>query len=147
MLNDPVQAISWSVVDWRRRPKAAYKTLKLAMQQVLVCVEYPEDSYEVGARISLPLYAVNDLPRALGEVTVSWDLCLGDTDVASGHVEVEIPADSVVEAGRATAILPRPGRAKLRLRLYGQGMDVGNAYDFLVMDAARVHKTTADTRT
>ncbi len=47
---------NWVNVDWRRRPKAAYETLKVAMQPVLVCVEYPDESYEVGATISLPLY-------------------------------------------------------------------------------------------
>lgn len=132
MLNDPAPAISWSVVDWRRRPKAAYAALKLAMRQVLVCGEYPEESYEVGARISLPLYVVNDLPRALGGATANWELRLGDDEVASGHVEAEIPGDSVVRIGEVEAVLPAAGDAELRLYLSAGSVTSGNEYRFRV---------------
>ncbi|MBA2343774.1 MAG: beta galactosidase jelly roll domain-containing protein [Rubrobacter sp.] len=133
MLNDPAPAISWSVVDWRRRPKAAYETLKVAMQPVLVCVEYPDESYEVGATISLPLYVVNDLSKALTGVTVGWDLHLGDGRVASGGVEVEIPADSVKRVGEVKARLSGQGSAKLRLSLSGNWVNVDNVYEFIVV--------------
>jgi len=132
MLNDPAPVISWSVVDWRRRPKAAYEVLKLAMQQILVCVEYPEESYDVGAEISLPLFVVNDLPRGLGKASVSWEICLEDYRVAGSRGEVEIPADSVVEIGKVMAELTAPGDATLRLHLSGGGVAVGNEYEFRV---------------
>ena len=76
MLNDPAPAISWSVVDWRRRPKAAFEVLKTAMAPVLICAEYPEESYEAGATLSLPLFVVNDFAQDLGEVSWSWELLL-----------------------------------------------------------------------
>ena len=132
MLNDPAPAISWSVVDWRRRPKAAYEALKLAMQQVLVCVEYPEESYEVGAEISLRLFVVNDLPRWLGGASVAWELRLGDSTVTRGGGEVDIPCDSVVEIGEVRAQLTAPGEASLRLCLSAEGVAVGNGYEFRV---------------
>ena len=65
MLNDPAPAVSWSVVDWRRRPKMAYEALLEAMSPVLICAEYPKERYEVGERISLPLFVINDLSREL----------------------------------------------------------------------------------
>src|ERR687893_1822268 len=68
MLNDPASAISWSVVDWRRRPKAAYEVLAAAMSPVLICSEYPGESYGVGETVSLPLFVINDFSRDLGRL-------------------------------------------------------------------------------
>ncbi len=69
MLNDPAPAISWSVVDWVRRPKAAYEALRTSMSPVLICAEYPhKDVYEVGDEISLPVFLINDLARETGRV-------------------------------------------------------------------------------
>ena len=132
MLNDPAPAISWSVVDWRGRPKAAYANLAAAMEPVLICAEYPEESYAVGEEISLPLYVVNDLPRALGLVDWSWELYIEDERVAKGGGELEIPADSVVRLGRARSELIAPGRATLLLRLSAGGVTYEqNRYEFL----------------
>ena len=80
MLNDPAPAISWSVVDWRRRPKAAYQVLLTAMSPVLICAEYPEERYEVGDRLSLPLFVVNDFARELGRVSWDWELLVGEIE-------------------------------------------------------------------
>ena len=132
MLNDPAPAISWSVVDWRRRPKAAYETLKVAMQPVLVCVEYPAESYGVGTRISLPLYIVNDLTRPLGGATVTWEVIVEDTSLVGGYVEAEIPRDSVVRIGKIEASLDAPGEAILRLYLSAGSVISRNAYRFRV---------------
>ena len=132
MLNDPAPAISWSVVDWRRRPKAAYEVLRVAMQQVLVCVEFPKDRYAAGREVSLPLFVVNDLPRRLGETGVVWELYLGDARVAGGLVEAEIPGDSVAEVGKVRARLDAPGDATLRLWLAAEGVAVSNRYEFRV---------------
>jgi len=121
MLNDPAPAISWSVVDWNRRRKAAYEVLGMAMSPVLICSEYPKKSYVVGEEISLPLFVVNDLRRELGCLEWSWELYLEGTWVSGGSGETEIPADSVVQVGRARTELPAPGRATLRLSLFGEG--------------------------
>ncbi len=132
MLNDPAPAISWSVVDWRRRPKMAYEILKTAMNPVLICAEYPRETYEAGARISLPLFVVNDLARELGEVSWSWELLLAGSSVARGDGQAEILADSVVEVGKVVATLPASGSALLRLQLRGEGVSAGNRYGFTV---------------
>jgi beta-mannosidase len=132
MLNDPAPAISWSVVDWRRRPKTAYETLKTAMNPVLICAEYPQEKYEAGTRISLPLFVVNDLARGLGEVSWNWELLLGESSIARGGGQTEILADSVLRVGKAAAALPASGSALLRLRLYGEGVTARNEYEFTV---------------
>jgi beta-mannosidase len=120
MLNDPAPAISWSVVDWNRRRKIAYGVLGAAMSPVLICSEYPKESYRVGEEISLPLFVVNDLRRALGRLGWNWELCLEGRRVANGSGETDVPEDSVVEVGRARAELPGQGRATLRLSLVGE---------------------------
>ncbi len=134
MLNDPAPAISWSVVDWRRRPKAAYDVLRVAMSPVLICAEYPNESYEVGERISIPLFVVNDLARGLGGVLWAWELIIGGSSVARGGGEAEIPEDSVVGIGEAGAALQAPGPAVLRLRLFAGEKTVSNEYAFRVSE-------------
>jgi beta-mannosidase len=132
MLNDPAPAISWSVVDWRRRPKTAYETLKTVMNPVLVCAEYPRDNYEVGTRLFLPLFVVNDLVRGLGVTRWSWELLLGGSSIARGEGQTVIPADSVLKVGTVVATLSASGFALLRMRLFGEGVKVGNEYEFTV---------------
>jgi len=133
MLNDPAPAISWSVVDWRRRPKAAYAVLGAAMSPVLICSRYPKDRYDAGETISLPLFVVNDLLRPLGRLRWVWELYLEGTRIAHGTGESEISGDSVARLGRARAKLPAAGHATLRLSLLGEGeADKTNSYEFLV---------------
>jgi beta-mannosidase len=131
MLNDPAPAVSWSVVDWRRREKMAYKALLVAMSPVLVCAEYPEERYRVGETISLPLFIINDLARELEEVDWSWELLVGGSITAHGAGETRVPKDSVVRIGEATDTLSASGPAILRLGLYGEE-PASNEYEFLV---------------
>ena len=130
MLNDPAPAISWSIVDWRRRPKAAYDVLGAAMSPVLICAEYPKENYKVGDRVSIPLFVVNDLARGLGKVRWAWELRLGLESVARGGGEAKIPEDSVVEIGEAEATLSVQGPAVLRL--FVREGTVSNEYAFRV---------------
>jgi beta-mannosidase len=133
MLNDPAPAISWSVVDWKRQRKIAYGVLGAAMSPVLICSEYPKESYRVGEEISLPLFVVNDLRRALGRLGWNWELCLEGRQVANGSGETDVPEDSVVEVGRARAELPGQGCATLRLSLVGEGeASKTSSYEFRV---------------
>ena len=120
MLNDPAPAISWSVVDWRRRPKAAFEVLKTAMAPVLICAEYPEESYEAGAALSLPLFVVNDLARDLGEVSWSWELLLGESTIARGEGDGDsrrFGGEDRGSQGRA----PRSGGRRARAASIGEG--------------------------
>ena len=134
MLNDPAPAISWSVADWRRRPKAAYAVLRTAMSPVLICAEYPRESYGVGQTFSSPLFVVNDFSRDLGVVIWGWELLLGGQSVAQGGGEAEVPKDSVVGIGEARATLAGPGPAVLSLRLASRGGSISNEYAFRVSE-------------
>ncbi len=140
MLNDPAPAVSWSVVDWRRRPKMAYQTLLDAMRPVLICAEYPKERYSVGERISLPVFIINDLSRELGQVGWKWEVLLGGSSVASGEGGTRVPKDCVKRVGEAEATLPAPGPAVLRLRLSGEEGPVQNEYEFSVGNSASLLK-------
>jgi beta-mannosidase len=141
MLNDPAPAVSWSVVDWRRKKKSAYQTLLLAMSPVLICAEYPKERYSVGEKVSLPLFIINDFLRELGRLSWEWELLIGGWSVARGTGETNVPEDSVVRIGEAVATLPAPGPAVLRLRLFGEEGPLSNEYEFLVTQAdARAHR-------
>ncbi len=135
MLNDPAPAVSWSVIDWRRRPKMAYQTLLHAMSPVLICAEYPKERYEVGEQVSLPLYVINDLSQELGQVRWEWELLVGGSSAARGAGETRVPKDSVVGIGEAVVTLPASGPAVLRLRLFGEEEPISNEYEFLVTQA------------
>ena len=141
MLNDPAPAVSWSVVDWRRRPKKAYETLLVAMRPVLICAEYPKESYTVGEKISLPLFVINDLLREIGQVDWEWELLVGGSSVASGEGETSIPKDCVVGIGEAVATPPAPGPAILKLRLFGDE-PLSNEYRFSVSASANKKLTS-----
>jgi beta-mannosidase len=137
MLNDPAPAISWSVVDWRRRPKAAYGALADAMSPVLVCAKYPDAGYAEGATLSLPVYVVNDLARDLGSLQWTWEVRIDGRRVAGGAGETEIPADKVTRVGEAETRLDFAGEGRLILEVSGDGVKKTNAYDFCVTGPGR----------
>ncbi|MDQ3999466.1 MAG: beta galactosidase jelly roll domain-containing protein [Actinomycetota bacterium] len=136
MLNDPAPAVSWSILDWRRRPKRAYEILKTAMNPVLICAEYPQENYEPDTDLSLPLFVVNDRSRGLHEVSWSWEVLIGGSSIACDDGVTEIPADSVVEIGEAKATLSASGSAVLRLHLSGRELTAYNQYEFRVREVA-----------
>jgi hypothetical protein len=111
----------------------AYGALRAAMAPILICCRYPEESYRIGEALSLPLFVVNDLPRALGPLAWTWELRVGQTLVRQGSGETEIAGDSVVEIGRVEARLDSAGPARLRLYLRVEGgADATNSYEFYV---------------
>ena len=132
MLNDPAPAISWSVVDWRRRPKAAYDAIARAMRPVLVCARYPDVAYDEGTTLSVPLFVVNDLARDLGPLEWAWELRIEGEKLARGSGTTLVPADSIVNLGEARTRIVGEGRASLALKLSGNGVDETNDYGFVV---------------
>ncbi len=60
-LNDAWPAISWSVIDYYRRPKLAYLKLKTLFSPILVSLEYALREYCPGDLFRARLWAINDL--------------------------------------------------------------------------------------
>ncbi len=66
MFVDPWPAITWSVVDWFRRPKEGYAVLRTVYQPVLPVVELEREVASPGRLIFFGVAVVNDLPQAFG---------------------------------------------------------------------------------
>lgn len=131
MFNDSAPAISWSVVDWRRRPKRAYAVLQAVMRPVIICARYPKKRYPAGEEMDLPIFVVNDLRRWLQETGWGWELRQDGDLIASDSGESHVPPDSVVEVGRVRARLSGTGRYELVLKLSGE-QEASNRYEFRV---------------
>jgi beta-mannosidase len=115
MFVDDWPSITWSVVDYYRRPKLAYATLRDSMQRLLPSVEY--DIHKAEGPISL--WVVNDHLQGVPKAVVKWKV----TDPKTGNkpvvrsVTVDIPADSVIKATDLGAI-PRIGAGTARLDVW-----------------------------
>ena len=115
MFVDDWPSITWSVVDYYRRPKLAYATLRDSMQRLLPSIEY--DIHKAEGPISL--WVVNDHLQSVPKAVVKWKI----TDPKTGNkpvvrsVNVDIPADGVIKATDLGAI-PRIGAGTARLDVW-----------------------------
>lgn len=106
-LNDAQPAVSCSLLDHDRQPKAAYGALASACSPVLVTAEWPASSYEPGAVASFALHAVNDLHQVLSgavlHARLAWPGGGRDWRFAG-----DVAGLSCAYVGRVTAVLPDP---------------------------------------
>jgi beta-mannosidase len=115
MFVDDWPSITWSVVDYYRRPKLAYNSLRDSMQRLLPSIEY--DIHKATGPISI--WVVNDHLQDVPKAVVKWKL----TDPKSGSkpvvrsVTVDIPADGVIKATDLGA-MPRIGAGTARLDVW-----------------------------
>jgi beta-mannosidase len=76
MLADAQPAVTWSVVDHQRVPKAGYWAVAEACQPVIVTADRPAVAYRPGERVRLNVHAVSDLRSPLiaatAEAVMSW---------------------------------------------------------------------------
>ncbi len=75
-LSDAQPAVSCSILDHERRPKAAYAALQTACAPVLVVSDWPAPRYAASSSVALDVHVVNDLGQALAgaevEATLKW---------------------------------------------------------------------------
>jgi len=69
-LNDAQPAVSCSLLDFERRPKAGFHALAAACSAVLVVADWPAPSYSPGARVSFDVHVVNDLRERLDDAVI-----------------------------------------------------------------------------
>ncbi len=81
LFTDGWPAITWSVLDYYRFPKAGYDALAAASRPTHVCIDLEEGfavegafhlAYAQGARFKAGLYLVNDDYRLSGRVQLAW---------------------------------------------------------------------------
>jgi beta-mannosidase len=119
LLADSQPAISWSVLDHRRRPKAGFTALRDACAPVVVIADWPAPTYHPGERVRLDVHVVSDRRRRLENVRVGAGMRWpgGEREwVFRG----DVPADSCTRVGRLDAVIPPEavaGRLLVRLCL------------------------------
>jgi beta-mannosidase len=119
LLADAQPAVSWSVLDHHRVPKAGYQALAEACAPVIVVAERPAARYRAGERVRLALHVVSDLRQAVDDATTTAVLRWpgGERTWRFGG---DIPADSCVRVGQVDLVLPAdavPGDVTLDLSL------------------------------
>jgi len=135
-LNEPWPAISWSLVDYYRRPKAAYAAVKRLMNPVLVSLEYPLRRYRAGDNLDLSVWVVNDLSVNLHGCRLEIELWAGARQVVARHaMELEIEPESATTVGRVCWTLPPGGDWRLTAKLQQEGQVwSANEYDLTTHD-------------
>jgi beta-mannosidase len=130
LLADAQPAVSWSILDHERQPKAAYVAVTHACAPVIITAERPEDSYQAGGRLSLDVHTVSDLRRPLSGAVARAVLRWPGGEKAWRYTG-NVPADSCVRIGRIDHVLPASARAgplTINLTLHWDGGQVANQY-------------------
>jgi beta-mannosidase len=127
-LNDSAATISSSILDHRRRPKAAYDAVAAACATVLVIADPLPAEILPGDRVDLDVHVVSDLREPLDFAVVdaiaSWRG--GERRWRFGG---PIPADDVVKVGRLRLEVPDvPGPLTIELALTSGSVTNSNKY-------------------
>ncbi len=132
--NEPWPAISWAVVDYRRRPKLAYQRLKDLYNPVLVGLTLSPACYHAGDTLQTDVWAVNDSLETLDGCRLVIEL----SDVQVYEIQVTLPPDSAQVIGALRhQFLSEPHDLKLTLR-QGERVIARNTYDLTTCDAILV---------
>jgi len=102
MFIDGWPSITWSVVDYYRKPKKGFYALKQAYQPILISIENREEKIAIGSLANFGITIVNDFNKEFNGV--QWSLSIKDPDkkkLVEIHGEVDIQPDSVVVLGNA----------------------------------------------
>ncbi len=103
-LADPAPAISASVLDHARVPKAAYAKVRAACRPVIVVADAPPDWINPGDEMSLDVHLVNDRRTALdAQVTATARWAGGDR---RWRFAGPVDADDVVKVGTLSMTIP-----------------------------------------
>jgi beta-mannosidase len=126
-------SVTWSVIDYRRRPKPAYQALATAMSPVLAILTDAAHPVSPGDR-TLEIRIVNDGPRDLHDAML--EVQVADSAATETH---RVPLDTVPTdraLRREVDVRVPPGRARIAvlLTLRWDGGSVTNRYDVDVRD-------------
>ena len=101
MFMDPAPLITWSVVDYYRRPKRGYHALRDAYQPVLPVIGLEREKSTPGRLLAFPVAVVNDLPCPFPGAKVRiWAQGPDGWQADLDSYALDIPADGVALAQR-----------------------------------------------
>ena len=121
-------AVTWSVLDHERVPKAGYEALKAACRPVVVVADRPPATVEPGEALALDVHVVSDLRVPIDEATVRAELRW----TGGSHEwrwEGGVGADDCRRVGTLQLVVPdAPGPLDLELTLDAGDHSTTNAY-------------------
>lgn len=103
---DSSPAVTWSVLDDRRRPKLGHEALRQACRPVVVVAERPPDHVHPGDHLALDLHAVNDTTISYSDTIVSAHLSYGTERRHVWSWQGDLPPDSCVRVGTVDLEVP-----------------------------------------
>ncbi len=115
--SDPWPAITWSVVDYWRKPKPAFDALRWSMQPVLPTLGLPLYA-KAGKTVITTLMIVNDLAEAFPGAKAQWKVESGGSKVTSGEWTVDVPANQVSASKAIGLPFAKPGDYKVSVEIH-----------------------------
>ena len=103
---DSSPAVTWSVLDHERRPKAGFEALRDACRPVVVVADRPPEHVHPGERLALDLHAVNDTTISYGDIIVTAHLSYGTERRHVWSWQGDLPPDSCVRVGTIDIEVP-----------------------------------------
>lgn len=122
-------AVTWSVLDHERRPKAGFDALKAACAPVIVVADRLPATVAPGEALALDVHAISDLREPLAGLVVEAALSWTGGE-RTWRWSGDLPADSCRRVGTLQVVVPdAPGPLELTLSLTGAGHAATNRYD------------------
>ncbi len=116
--NDCWPAVTWSVVDYNRIPKAAYYALQKAMAPLHILADIDAVDFEPDRPAQLQLWVVNDRPRPVSEAWVEYTITHDEGSVAAtGSMPIEVSAGGIADMVTVAWCPANVGRHVLALSL------------------------------
>jgi beta-mannosidase len=135
-LNDPWPAISWSIIDYYRRPKMAYHALKDIYKPILVSLKYDLRRHEFGEIIPIEAWVVNDLAQPLEDCRLDVFIEDNGERLMNLHFDIgAVPRDSSQKCFEFSLKMPNRPHCVLHAVLYSADKAIAkNAYDMNMWD-------------
>jgi beta-galactosidase/beta-glucuronidase len=114
---DPWPAITWSVLDYWRKPKPSFDALRRAMQPVLPSLALP-GYISAGKTAITTLMVVNDLAEAYPSAKLDWKVEYAGQTVADGSWNVDLPANAVSASKAVGLPFNRAGTYRVSLQAH-----------------------------
>jgi len=114
---DPWPAITWSVLDYWRKPKPAFDGLRRAMQPVLPSFALP-GYIEAGKTAITTLMVVNDLAQSFPGTKLNWMLEYANQPITDGEWTVDVPANAVSASKPVSLPFTRPGMYRVSIQAH-----------------------------
>jgi len=117
-------SVNWGVLDYRRKPKPGYESLRLAYQPVLPSIEYSDDQMPPATPLEFGLWVINDLKQAFSHSHLEINLWRNGMLIQTDKRELDIAPDSAIQLDDWTSDGLTTGAYELRIRLDDSNGDV-----------------------